>query len=577
MRRSRRTYSSVDPFKPSVATSVKRLWSEKKPINQDRSHSALSEDDDLTSPPPKLSAENRTVSWTELNPNIPIRSPSVDLLSKQPTSNLPAHQFILAFIIDTLPRQLYLLLLLGLPYLYFSRVCRLFEEADLSIKDIKRGLLESARKQNEPWVYQGRQVTSEPYEALQKSWNEFVDALIQEWNTLNIVSVLLLGALLTALQLDGASTDPLTRFSALIAMLCSLMSLMYGCMYIIRFGTMRKTYKAAEWAHEAKQTKTGIWWNVWIMLALPAVWLAWSIILYIVCIMSYVWRTGADIDSNREPFTTKQALAPRIVVSVVLFLGLVYLVKIIMTLRRYGDIMDRAWQTRLQSWLKEVYSISQIITTVTMVPAVAGVNPYHPQQSDKRPPVGPGTHSTPSNLKPAASNTTDRGPDSSADEDTSCPIKVTKIMPLTDSEGETIFDKIPIPSEDVLEGHMESEDWRQLRNNIRAAWPSSPRQFPEALYSLLSPISEWNETYFAPRGGQIQICDEKLGERVHSFALYHFTTASKMSGVNPQRYSGVPERLEQLDVLDLVKWGDEYEDEERNWAVGRFGLWPKRD
>lgn len=193
MRRSRRTYSSVDPFKPSVATSVKRLWSEKKPINQDRSHSALSEDDDLTSPPPKLSAENRTVSWTELNPNIPIRSPSVDLLSKQPTSNLPAHQFILAFIIDTLPRQLYLLLLLGLPYLYFSRVCRLFEEADLSIKDIKRGLLESARKQNEPWVYQGRQVTSEPYEALQKSWNEFVDALIQEWNTLNIVSVLLLG------------------------------------------------------------------------------------------------------------------------------------------------------------------------------------------------------------------------------------------------------------------------------------------------------------------------------------------------------------------------------------------------
>lgn len=50
-----------------------------------------------------------------------------------------------------------------------------------------------------------------------------------------------------------------------------------------------------------------------------------------------------------------------------------------------------------------------------------------------------------------------------------------------------------------------------------------------------------------------------------------------MSGVNPQRYSGVPERLEQLDVLDLVKWGDEYEDEERNWAVGRFGLWPKRD
>lgn len=26
------------------------------------------------------------------------------------------------------------------------------------------------------------------------------------------------------------------------------MSLLYGCMFIIRFGTMRKAYKAAEWA-----------------------------------------------------------------------------------------------------------------------------------------------------------------------------------------------------------------------------------------------------------------------------------------------------------------------------------------
>jgi hypothetical protein len=29
---------------------------------------------------------------------------------------------------------------------------------------------------------------------------------------------------------------------------CALVSLLYGCMYIIRFGTMRKTYKAADWA-----------------------------------------------------------------------------------------------------------------------------------------------------------------------------------------------------------------------------------------------------------------------------------------------------------------------------------------
>lgn len=56
-------------------------------------------------------------------------------------------------------------------------------------------------------------------------------------------------AILTILQIDGASEDPLTRYTALISMICALMSLIYGCVYIIRFGTMRKSYKAAEWAN----------------------------------------------------------------------------------------------------------------------------------------------------------------------------------------------------------------------------------------------------------------------------------------------------------------------------------------
>jgi len=55
-------------------------------------------------------------------------------------------------------------------------------------------------------------------------------------------------AILTILQIDSAANDPVTRYSALLSMICALMSLLYGCIYIIRFGTMRKTYKAAEWA-----------------------------------------------------------------------------------------------------------------------------------------------------------------------------------------------------------------------------------------------------------------------------------------------------------------------------------------
>ncbi|PPQ72920.1 hypothetical protein CVT24_000194 [Panaeolus cyanescens] len=461
-RRYRQTYSAVDPFKPSVANSVRRLWSTKESTDNRTSNPSIVDDNDLTAPP-KLATEARTVSWSELNPNVPTRTPNANLATI--ASTLPPHKFLLAFIFDTIPRQIYLLFLLYLPYLYFSRVSRLFEEAELSIKDIKRGLLDAARKNNEPWLFQGttQQVTSDPYERLQKSWNEFVDALISEWNTLNIVSVLLLGALLTALQLDGASTDPLTRFTALISMICSLMSLMYGCMYIIRFGAMRKTYKVAEWAHEAKQNKTGIWWNVWIMLALPAVWLAWSIILYIVCIMSYVWRTGTDIDTTREPFTASQALAPRIVVSVVLFLGLVYLLKITTTLRRYGAIMDRAWQVRLQDWLEElcpteVPQISMMVDPVGMQNADAmrlGVNAHNMHEKPTLGRDDVGSESSPnspcaSKQKLMDTHMSGRVHQTPGRVQELGPVTVTKIMPLTDSEGNPAFDDIPIPPEDVL-------------------------------------------------------------------------------------------------------------------------------
>jgi len=53
---------------------------------------------------------------------------------------------------------------------------------------------------------------------------------------------------LAIINITDAANDPLTRFAALMSMICALMSLVYGCLFIIRFGTMRKTYKAAEWA-----------------------------------------------------------------------------------------------------------------------------------------------------------------------------------------------------------------------------------------------------------------------------------------------------------------------------------------
>lgn len=55
-------------------------------------------------------------------------------------------------------------------------------------------------------------------------------------------------AILTMFQIPSAATDPVTRTAALLSLICALMSLSYGCMYIVRFGTMRSMYKASRWA-----------------------------------------------------------------------------------------------------------------------------------------------------------------------------------------------------------------------------------------------------------------------------------------------------------------------------------------
>ncbi|KAF9564917.1 hypothetical protein CPC08DRAFT_220158 [Agrocybe pediades] len=158
-----------------------------------------------------------------------------------------AFQFILA----TLLSQVYLSILLRLPSLYFSRVARIFEEADLTLPELKKMALETAsqaRGQVDLHAFQSESNKVPQYDRLRSTWESFIDSIMREWKTFNIISVLLLSAILTILQIESAVDDPVIRYAALLSMICALVSLLFGCMYIIRFGSMRKTYKAAEWA-----------------------------------------------------------------------------------------------------------------------------------------------------------------------------------------------------------------------------------------------------------------------------------------------------------------------------------------
>ena len=106
------------------------------------------------------------------------------------------HEAAVTFLLAALPKQMYLLLLLRLPSLYFSRVSRIFEEADMSLPEIKKMALETASQglTHEFEIQMAFESPTVPpaYKRLTSTWESFIDSVMREWKTFNIISVLLL-------------------------------------------------------------------------------------------------------------------------------------------------------------------------------------------------------------------------------------------------------------------------------------------------------------------------------------------------------------------------------------------------
>ncbi|KAI0640587.1 hypothetical protein C8Q79DRAFT_921310 [Trametes meyenii] len=273
------------------------------------------------------------------------------------------------FLSDTLPRQMYLCFLLWLPALYWHRVARVFEDAEVSKPEMQRLIDACGEFTHDPTVdaaiatgfatpngakspqFAGMPfpeewtppVVSPSLARFKASWELFVDTLMREFKTFNLVSALLCTTILTIFQIEDAAADPITRWSSLMSLVFALMSLSYGCVYIVQFGTMRSMDRASRWADEAQKTRTAIWWNIWVLLATPAIWLAWSMISFCVAILSFVWRTGSSDDQPDAvaPLTPRQALAVRIAISAVFAFGLFNFFMIIRTFSSYSRIAAR--------------------------------------------------------------------------------------------------------------------------------------------------------------------------------------------------------------------------------------------
>jgi hypothetical protein len=111
--------------------------------------------------------------------------------SVAPSERPPQNTSLLDLFAKVFPTRAYLYVLLGLPGLYFSRVATIFQDANLSTEKMKLMILNSEGAKLHPDLFMVRE-RDPAYRRLTKSWKHFIDTVIREWKTLNLISVLLL-------------------------------------------------------------------------------------------------------------------------------------------------------------------------------------------------------------------------------------------------------------------------------------------------------------------------------------------------------------------------------------------------
>jgi hypothetical protein len=94
--------------------------------------------------------------------------------------------------------------------------------------------------------------------------------------------------------------------------------------------------------------------------------------------MSMIWLSGSADDKIGFTASSRDALGPRIGLTVVFSVGLIYFALIVKTFHRYGDPLDREWMRRVKQWTMEG------LTQAPYVQAPYVQAPYGPQ-----PPFGP--------------------------------------------------------------------------------------------------------------------------------------------------------------------------------------------
>ncbi|KAF7319700.1 Ankyrin repeat-containing protein [Mycena kentingensis (nom. inval.)] len=221
-------------------------------------------------------------------------TPTLPLHTSESSGSLSTRHTILAFLFLTLPYQLYLTLpLLHIPRLYFARFQLLLEDTALSAEDA--AYLASAPP--------AASALPAHLVNFRYAWDAFLDRLVREYAAMGILGALILFTIsistFSSKLLPSDSTA--TRTLLLLSALCALLALVFAGAYALLLGggAMRRVLVPGRLA--AHPGRIFEFWNIWIVLSLPVLWVTWSLTLLIASLTLTVWHPPTDSHSPSSP------------------------------------------------------------------------------------------------------------------------------------------------------------------------------------------------------------------------------------------------------------------------------------
>ncbi|KAL7410229.1 hypothetical protein BDY24DRAFT_184861 [Mrakia frigida] len=127
------------------------------------------------------------------------------------------------------------------------------------------------------------------------SWREFIEGLVMEWTSLNLISSLLLSSAMTMTGADEVSDFPYTRMAGFATSILSIGSLVHSI--FLTWTHQAKGQSDIDVGHPYLDRHAHSFTRLAVMLSLPAVMLLWALIFFAVAICAWAWEErlkGAD-------------------------------------------------------------------------------------------------------------------------------------------------------------------------------------------------------------------------------------------------------------------------------------------